>query len=447
MLLSKNKQFLLGLRTAIYVVLFLFLPISLFSQNTIIVKGVIKGEDGKRVANASVFIPEINKGTTSDKKGEFVLDMNKLLTKIIVSHINYEPKTITIDDVNSDTIQLNVILKEKINLLNSFDFRSQKTKLLYKKTIVSILDYQLYQDKLLLLLKTSKETKLSLMGHKQQVLSELILNKNVIELFKDCYGNTHLLSEDTAYQIYIDEQNISILYKYPISKFNESIKYAVAKINDKIIFINYGLHNQSIVYSYFDKNKEKVVLKLLRDNQSERYASQEIAIINYLESILERRSLGVRSRHEDPRPSYQIGREIFDRSSMYEFVLSKPSYNPLFLIGNTMYIFDHINDSCFVYDEELNEQRSIYINYHHKGNWAKEIILDKESGVFYAKFEEKGFCYLKKINLTDGKTIKTYKLGEHVYPLNIKIKNGEAFYLFKDHLNQGQMSLYKQGLY
>ena len=85
------------------------------------------------------------------------------------------------------------------------------------------------------------------------------------------------------------------------------------------------------------------------------------------------------------------------------------------------------------------------INYHYLDDWKKELIVDKEQGDVYAKFEKNGFCYLKKIDLTTGKIIESFKLEKHTFPTNIKIRNNTAYYLYKKtavHLRFGDKNLY-----
>jgi hypothetical protein len=132
---------------------------------------------------------------------------------------------------------------------------------------------------------------------------------------------------------------------------------------------------------------------------------------------------------------------------MYLKTLSKPAYNPLFFIGDTTYIFDHITDSYFIYDNSLNLFRSLFINYHYLEGWAKQLIVDEERQEVYAKFEKSGICYLKKIDLKAGSITKSYKLETHTYPTKIKIRDNIAYYLYQDHYNYGQMSVFMQGLY
>jgi glutamine cyclotransferase len=112
-----------------------------------------------------------------------------------------------------------------------------------------------------------------------------------------------------------------------------------------------------------------------------------------------------------------------------------------------VYIFDYPNNTCWVFDENLNLAKEILIDYHHKKGWRKALIVDKGQGEVYTAFEKNGLSYLKKIDLTTGKIIKSYQLEKHTYPTKIKIKNNTAYYLYKDHFNHGQMSLFKQGLY
>ena len=421
----------------------------IFSQENdrITVIGLVSDANNNPISNANISIIGSSKGTKTDENGTFYLIIQQKSTTLKVSHISYYTKNkMLLGNAINDTLHITIQLTKKTNELETFEISSEKIELLYNKPFIPIYDYQFYYEHILLLLKEENTTKLKLIDNNQKVAQELVVGNEFKSLFKDCYGNTHLLSSDSAYQIYIDVNTISILYQYPITKFNESIKHAITKTNDKIIFNHLGLHNQSVEYYYLTNNKNKGLLKKIKDNQAEKYATQTIIKIKSLETILEKRSLGAGLMAEGIS-SNRIGKIIFQETNMYNKVLTKPLYSPLFKIDDKVLIFDHVNDSCFIYDEDLNLNSIFPINYHYLDGWKKELIVDKEQGDVYAKFEKNGLCYLKKIDLTTGKIIESFKLEKHTFPTNIKIRNNTAYYLYKNHFNHGQMSLYKQGLY
>jgi hypothetical protein len=440
------------MRFLLFISFLIIQPYICFSQEDtkIILWGLIIDTNNNPVSNTNISILNTSIGATTNTDGFFYIPIKKQITRIQVSHINYYQETIVLNKLNfdhlvNDTIKINVILKPKINLLESFEILSEKIELLFHKSFISILDFQFYEDNLLLLLKEKNSIKLRLTNSKSDKISEAITPSKTKNIYRDCFGNLHLLNADSSYQIYFNSLEINLIYGNRIEKYNEVLKPCIAQFNDRIIFIEFGTHSQSIGYFYFNKFKEKKYVKKIRNTATEKYATQTVMEVKYLENILERRSLGIKT--QDQRPSYIIDRLIFQETNFYEKVLTKPLYAPLFTVNNNLYLFDHVRDSCFVFDENLNQTRSFYIDYHQKINWTKKLIVDKEQGTVYAKFEKNGFCYLKKIDLQTGKIIESYKLEKQTFPSKIKIKNNTAYYLYKDRFNHGQMSLFKQSLH
>jgi len=426
------------------VIIFTFLlSFTLFSQNTIIVKGVIKGEDGKRVANASVFIPEINKGTTSNKKGEFVFKLKSEVLTLFISHLNYYPKTITINKYSEekiDTLKIDVILKEKINVLSSFEVSAEKIELLYKSSFVTILDYQFYENKLLLLLKENSTIKLKLLNLNQEEENFILAPKNANTLRKDCFGNIHILNKDSAYQLLIDGINLSILYKITRNKYEVYLKPCVNNVKNTFIFKQEDKRIHTVVYYYFDDKKKIIPLKKIRDGVAEIYAS---AINNTMRMIS---NPGV-SKMAESKSSVRAARSLNVDIAYLNLLLKKLADNPLFVIKDNVYVFDHPKNTCWVYDENLLYKRTFSLDYKDQKKWKNKLIQDEEQEDVYAKFVKGGIVYLKKIDLQTGKIIASFRLDKHTFPTKIKIKNNTAYYLYQDHFNHGQMSLYKQGLY
>lgn len=77
-----------------------------------IIGKIVSISTGEVIPYCSLFVVEDNLGTSSNEEGEFVLNMNALPKKIIISHLNYETKTITIDKRLSLLIQLEPLVNE-----------------------------------------------------------------------------------------------------------------------------------------------------------------------------------------------------------------------------------------------------------------------------------------------------------------------------------------------
>ncbi len=87
-----------------FITLLLF-ETSIFAQ-TIFKSKVVDAESGEGIPYASVFFENQNKGTATNIEGEFVLEIPNFPQNIVISHISYEKKIITIKNTESLTIKL-----------------------------------------------------------------------------------------------------------------------------------------------------------------------------------------------------------------------------------------------------------------------------------------------------------------------------------------------------
>ncbi len=77
------------------------------------IRGVVLDNNNKSLSNAEVILPDINRGTITDSKGNFVLKkVKKGKVKLVVSHIGYNPQVLSLY-VTKDT-SLKVLLKSTV---------------------------------------------------------------------------------------------------------------------------------------------------------------------------------------------------------------------------------------------------------------------------------------------------------------------------------------------
>jgi hypothetical protein len=411
------------------------------SQKGIIVKGIVIGQEGNPISNANVLIIGTSNGTKTNDEGYFYLKSTSQSSTLKISHIGYFSRNkILTNEIVNDTIKVKIQLTEKVNQLANFEISTEKIDLIYNKPFVPIYDYQFNENKLLLLVKEFKHIKIKLTDLDQKEINELTVPENTKQIYLDCFGNVHLLNNDSAYQLEIDENKIRIVYRVSINKFNLFLKPCITEFNNNFIFKESASNSQSITYYCLDENKEIKYLKKIEDKVAERYIKQRNQMIKQLQNPSF-------SQMSEGKISLHTTRSLMQNIAFLGILLNHLTDNPLFAIKNKVYIFDHTTDSCLIFNENLVIERSFFTDYKFKKKWDKELIVDKEEGEIYAKFKKDGLCYLKKIDLTTGKIIKSYMLEKHTYPTNIKIRNNTAYYLYKDHYNHGQMSLFKQGLY
>ncbi len=99
------------------------------TSQAIKITGRVTGvEDGAPVAFASISLPEVTKGTSTNEDGEFELDVAELPLQITVSHIAYEKRTIFIYD---DHAPLDIQLNQAPRQLKELTVKSRRDKNAY----------------------------------------------------------------------------------------------------------------------------------------------------------------------------------------------------------------------------------------------------------------------------------------------------------------------------
>lgn len=104
---------------------FLFTLVFFTGFSQVKISGVVKDEKNQSVPFANIVFTGSSIGTVSDEKGKFYLESNKTYTKIEVSFLGYETKTIP---VKSRDFNLTIVLKEEAARLEQVFIYSGKVK-------------------------------------------------------------------------------------------------------------------------------------------------------------------------------------------------------------------------------------------------------------------------------------------------------------------------------
>lgn len=151
-------------------------------------------------------------------------------------------------------------------------------------------------------------------------------------------------------------------------------------------------------------------------------------------------------RGENSPDEQRYARNVERKFWFYELVLSNPVYNPLCKIRDSVFIFNHLSDSGYVYNQSGSLQRTFPIDYHYRSGWENELIVDHSGKNIYAKCVRRGLAYLLQIDSDSGEILNEYKLENHSFPEKIKIKNGVVYYFHNDSQDFYGQNLFKQQL-
>jgi len=452
------------------IVIYMGIVFAATSQN-VRITGKITTPDGMEIAGVHVFDSIANIGTSSDKNGIFSLTIPQRVTQLRFSHVAFETKYLPLaekrlsDTIAANTIWLEIVLTQALKKLPVVEISDAKVQVAYKNPKQWILDYEpVGTDEFLLLLLEGNKKYLELVNSNHEKISQIVVNKDYSTLFKDCFGNFHLLSRDSACQMFLVDEKLMLPYQTTRHDFDQLIEPVVVN-TDNYLYTKgavYSMHKQLVLYSKIDMGNKEVSSFI--ENFEEKQAifnnsyiptiitafiecNWELYVDGTLtpEMIATFRSILVDSKDMDEvlYSSWMIApadicREILPMIAFYKQVLVIPPYSLLAKINDTIYFFDHLNSVIAAYDLDGNYLKETPITYHNNKDWDKEIIVNEEKTRCFAKFTRNGETSLVEINPNTGQTMSTYILEVHAFPTKIRVRGNEIFYLCKDYFEGEQ---------
>ena len=427
--------------------LFLFFALAFTAvrgQNRTVIVGIIKDVDTKKVIeNVHVRVNQRNILVKTDQQGnyELVLQKKKRIT-LVFSHISYE---INYEPVvsNKDTVVLNVELKKKIQTLPIYDFAEDgKPEIVFKSAKINIADYEFYEDKFLFLVygkRLNKDSQICLVDEKENIISKHFVPGEPVELYTDYLGNINLICKRAIYRVGVQNNKVSI-YELPMEDFNQLIKPIVDTLESSILFSDFI--KQFPRFKYYAFNPEdtsvSVVKEVIHKDMDWKYNFEYEYLSNADKQFAKRMAKRLKGLDK-----YDVAASMrgFSNGFLYETV-----YAPLFVINDTINIFDHSESKIWKFVEDTVDAGEVEFTYHKpkkKNSWKRQLIMDEVNGKIYGIFLKNGYYYLKEINSSSGKIVDEKKLT-YQFVSKLKIKDGFVYYTYKPKQTLQKKFLYKE---
>ncbi len=301
-------------------------------------------------------------------------------------------------------------------------------------------DYEFYGDKLILLTaeKTMEHARIMLTDTSQKMLSVLDLPDEAEKLYRDYLGYVNVMCKNHIYRIRI-ENDVIHLASLPVKEYKNFIMPCIDTIHQDIYFSDYQKdYPQFNYFCYNTTSKTTTRIKTVTDAEVMRGYNMEYYFLKPNEKLV-----ALKLAEEYKVDKHKIAAAM---SGLTTSVFYTPPYSPLFVIRDTVYVFDHYSNAIVKYNKEHQLIDSITISYHHPEHWRDwkhEIIVDKETNTIYALYERNGYYRLMHIDNFSGKITGSFKLTNK-YVKHIKIKNGEVYYIYRPFESLQQQFIYKE---
>lgn len=409
-------------------ILFALSPITIFAQNDKVlnVNVIVSDTTGKTLKDVAIYNSKQKLIGITDNFGTTTITAH-LGDAVMFSHISYEQKTVKISDEN-----MIVVLQAKTNMLPEAEIVENAPHLAYKNKEVWIVDYIVGNEGVTAITTTGKNSHLLHLSFEQDTLSIRQIDTKYESLFRDVFGNIHLVGPDSTYQVYSDGEKMHLLYGVMREKFDKTFA-PIAALTDSILVTKQAFYYGQ-EWAFFKVNRNTLKTEFLCDIYGE---SIEMA-----KNWDRDNNRMLRLQSIDPSLFYnqvetpEYRSEVVD--NIYKKLMLKELYVPVFNVNNHIYIFDFQKDAIYIYNNLGDYLDRTDITFHRgfrnsiNKHWDNHIIYDDATKECYARFTQDGIVTLKKINLKTGNIDASYILDSHVFPENIQIYNGTVYYKFID---------------
>ncbi len=305
----------------------------------------------------------------------------------------------------------------------------------------SVADFEFFEeDKLILLTfeKSLEKAKVMLVDKSQKVLSSFVLPDEANRLYKDYLGKINVICTNHIYQVSI-QNNVIRLGELPADEYIAHIMPCIDTVQENIYFSNYQRDYPEFTYfAYNTSDSSYATLKTVTDQEQLKGYNMEYYFLKPKERLYARKLANYYG--------VDFHRVAATMSGLTSSVYYSPLYAPLFVLKDTVCVFDHYNNAILKYNKSHQLLDSIAIDYHHPKSWREwkhKIIIDKETNSAYALYQKNGFYYLKQVSLYSGKIIASYKLTNQ-YVDQIKVKNGYVYYVYRPFESLQEQFIYKE---
>ena len=391
-------------------------------------KTVVYGDLG--LSNVNISILNTRNGTSTDAKGHYSLplyDQSKPV-KLHYSCIGYQDTIISLEPEQLQRSPINISFKMRpINYsLKEVIVGENKPEIAYHEKMVSLVTYEINEMGIYLIAYRNSGNVLLHLSFDLDTLSILPIARKFDRFYKDVFGQIHLISYDSTYQIghrrvgdtYLDAE---LFYGMTIEDFYWFFGNNAAANDSVFIISTYnGLFSQELFYHYFKRGTPDAhLLKYTFDQEG----------MDLTENIM--------------------------KFGLDKLSPPKPIYDPLFALEDSIILFNFEADKIEYFNKKAEMIGETPIKFHRylkwngkwlmKGSWKKEILVDRVRKEFYAVFEDESVTTIKKIDLKTGETQNVATLSGFQFvqfPKPANMYNGNLYFMYHTGLTINDGTLY-----
>lgn len=130
-------------------------------------------------------------------------------------------------------------------------------------------------------------------------------------------------------------------------------------------------------------------------------------------------------------------------TNFHNDIYFKPPYAPLFVVHDTLCVFDHYKERIRRFLPDGRELESVPISYHRERTWRTRLLQDRQSGEVYAVFARSVRTWVRRVDTSTGK-LGPERALDHPFPEEVQVHGDHAYFIYRPFGSLQHRTLYRQ---
>lgn len=388
---------------------------------------------------ANVQVKGMVKGAVADENGAFKLTVDSLPVTLVVTCVGFRTTEVRIDKAYTlHTIRI----APAPRALKEVVISSQPLKCIQKDLSLMAADFQFYDNYLLVLAHRDirSPSRLMLLDESGNNISTLYVSKEMSWLFRDCFGNVHVQTKDSSWQVYYDYTKLQLIHPTTVREMENYLFDCELFFAGRIFMRFHSFHSQRCTYmvganglhTRFHYACDTVGVQRIQTNYD----------LNY---FLTKRKRGEGYNYsvrfmKNHLMELQAGVDIQGKDASSLSTLNAP----IVFHDSAVWIFQFEDNVALRFNEQLLVSDSVPLLFHHTRDWTGDLYRDEITDELYTTFLWDGWLRICRLNTETFVIENEIILAETPFPTELKIRNGVAYFLWLDRKEvSGNRMLYR----
>lgn len=399
---------------------------------------VLNSETNTPISNANITIDD-QQGTITNSKGEFSVDITSFPVILTISHLSYYHQEIVLNTELQSGLTIHLVPKTMD--IDEVVISVDRIRRFFEKNNFYVLDFEFLGDKICVTgfdNRRLSQGRTIVVEETGDTLYTVAVDRPE-SFIKDAFGNIHLITKDSIFQLYDENNDLELLY--PTHRKDVPLEFYQLEIVHEAKFLFKVISNNGQTHEYLlidTVNQTREVLKTIIDTKLEYHPYRPANYAGTARSMSGR--AGVRDMTKEMMEMYRDQSERYFYSTL---IIHQAIHSQFFKNGNSFILFDHINNRIIHYDTEFKAIKTIKSKFPKHKQRRKQVIQDLLSGKFYWVYYQGSRVLLGEIDTNSGEIINTIETPHFPFIENIKIRNGIIWFTYQPRLGETTRSLFK----